>query len=201
MRFVFLLILFAAAGFSFTVETKSSQLYRTDHRLRADTTLKIGPVRYAKWLKVEDTVCRIVCRNIRYPAICEDQQVTGHLILSFVINDSGCVTGVNFEGDTASTGFKQDHFFFPESKRCLLIAASSFRDLGFRAQKGKTEMYYLPLEFQMQEGRKPAESKEGAIHIYGRIPHPDTWYEPPVRIRQQEIVYPKKEKQKRFRKH
>lgn len=118
---------------------QSSKLYRPDGKLIADSNYNISKKQLKKWLPVEDEMIRIVMANLKYPEVEAEAQITGLVVVSFTINDSGVVRNVAIE--------RKIEYASGISKELMQIILGTYLSGTSFDGYSNSERYYLPIEF------------------------------------------------------
>lgn len=153
-----------------------SDLYNSKGQLRIDTTLTIGPQQSRIWNNIEGNILHHIHRNVTYPEIAKEVNLTGVVIIAFYCDTSEIknIRIVKEESELLNNAAIEGVTKIKEKLVFQFIAIQS----SYRGQKyNYIGNYYLPIKFDLIDLNKQMR-REHVMPIIGvRTPGISSWME------------------------
>jgi hypothetical protein len=138
--------------------TSTSRLYKSNGRLIADTTFNISQRQLSKWTTIEDSLTKQILDKFNYPKICWENGIFGKIIISFDVDKKGMFKDFILENKYNISGVE---LFKDTAFNSTMFFSGVYADIGFKADTGLSEKYYLPIDFSFSSDTTTRQIKNG----------------------------------------
>ncbi len=144
-------------GDCFAQKTLQSKLYSNKGRLIVDPSLKITLRQLNKWITIEDTLTKMILKQLIYPPELYENGIYYKLIISFTVDNKGTFNDFKIENYDSiiafqydnKTNFRYSKMFSEVCYNSIIFCSRNFEKQGFKTSKNKYEKYYLPISFNL----------------------------------------------------
>jgi hypothetical protein len=132
---------------------KTSELYNSNGRLLADSTIFITKKQFNKWASINDSLTKNILNNLQYPENCYKNGIYATIIISFNIDSDGTFYNYKLEKyfcERFKVADSLDPFLrmFEETIiNSIMLFSGKYTSPGFKSDNNLLDKYYIPVDF------------------------------------------------------